>query len=90
MPGKLFEYMAVGLPVITSARKPVLRIVEQEKCGIVYDPPEPEIIAQTLIKMMENPRLLHEMGTRGRDAVLERYNQDINAAVLEKIIHSQD
>jgi len=86
MPGKLFEYMAVGLPIFTSARKPVLKIVELEKCGIVYDSSEPQRIADKLAAMISRPDLLAEMGDRGRRAVLERYNQNCNADILKKVI----
>jgi len=86
LPGKLFEYMAAGLPVISSARKPVVRIVEKEKCGVIYPSREPQVIADALISMLSDPVRLVEMGKRARDAILKRYNQDANLKVLGEVI----
>ncbi len=86
LPGKLFEYMAAGLPVISSARKPVVRIVEKERCGVIYPSREPQVIADALISMFSDPARLVEMGKRARDAILKRYNQDANLRVLGEVI----
>lgn len=85
LPGKLWEYMAVGLPVLTSARKPVVRIVEKEKCGIIYSSAEPAVIADAIAAMTENTEQLQQMGEQGRTAILERYNQEHNLETLERV-----
>lgn len=85
MPGKLFEFMAAGLPVITSARKPVVRIVKKEKCGVIYQSREPGHIADAIRCMINNPEETMEMGKRARQAILARYNQDSNVKVLATV-----
>ena len=84
MPGKLFEYMAVGLPVLSSARKPVVRIIMKERNGIVYQSRDPEEIGKQLIYMIENPDRCKSMGERGRKAVFEYYNSNTSLKVIEK------
>ena len=86
LPGKLFEYMAVGLPILTSARKPVVRIVKDEQCGIIYDSREPKEIAQKIIKLVDNKNLMRKMGERSKTAISRRYNQQANMDVLKHVL----
>lgn len=88
LPGKLWEYMAVGLPVLSSARKPVVRIVEKEKCGIVYRSAEPAVIADAIAAMTADPVKLLKMGELGRIAILERYNQEHNLEALRRVLEN--
>ncbi|MCP4149420.1 MAG: glycosyltransferase family 4 protein, partial [bacterium] len=85
LPGKLFEFMAAGLPVIASARRPVKRIVEKVQCGVIYHSREPLEIADTIQRMIQNPEKTLQMGENGRQAILSTYNQDYNTTVLGKV-----
>lgn len=75
LPNRLFEYMAVGLPVVGPAYAPeVARILRAEACGILVDFESPEKIAEALVYLKEHPEECREMGRRGRAAFLERHN----------------
>lgn len=89
LPGKLFEYMAVGLPVVSSARKPVVRIIEKEQCGVIYHSRDPETIAQAIDSMCTDSLLLGEMADRGRKAILRSYNQKKNLGVLAEVLEQR-
>lgn len=81
-PTKLFEYMALGLPVIAS-RFPLYRsVVEESDCGICVDPGNPREVAAAVRRLIDHPREAREMGKRGRRAVLERYNWDTQGEKL--------
>jgi hypothetical protein len=86
MPGKLFEYMCVGLPVLCSARKPVARVVDEARCGVIYNHREPQEIAYKLLNMIDNEVESLNMGKNGRKAVLEKYNYGYSRTVLERVI----
>ena len=90
LPGKLFEYMAVGLPVLSSARKPVISIIEKEKCGFIYYSRDPEAIANAIISLTKDLNNAREMGRRGREAVIKRYNQKSNLEVLRKVLEKNN
>jgi len=85
LPGKLFEFMAVGLPILSSARRPVVRILEEENCGVVYPSRDPQSIADTLLPLIESASLRGKMGRRGVEAIQNTYNASHNAEVLEEV-----
>lgn len=71
---KIFEYMAMGLPVITSNFELYKNIVEKYKCGICVNPLDPQEIANAIIYIINNHSQAEDMGQNGRNVVLERYN----------------
>lgn len=90
LPGKLFEYMAVGLPVISSARKPVVRILEEVRCGLIYRSRKPEEIVKVLLNLFNDKEKRFNMGSRGREAILERYNWEVNLNILDTILNKYE
>jgi len=86
MPGKLFEYMCVGLPVLSSARRTVLRVIQETGCGVIYESREPEEIAAKMTAMIDNMAETLIMGLSGRKAVLSKYNNETSKKVVEKVL----
>ncbi|WP_138991437.1 glycosyltransferase [Larkinella sp. C7] len=71
---KMFEYMALGLPVIT-ANFPLYRpVVEGNQCGFCMNPADPEALALHLRYLIDHPQEAEEMGKRGRQAAEKFYN----------------
>jgi glycosyltransferase involved in cell wall biosynthesis len=87
---KLFEYMAAGLPVLYSHFPKLRQLLEPIECGIPVDPTDPQEIAAAIDHLYENPALRKEMGQRGRQAVLDRYNWEHEEqkllAVYERVL----
>jgi glycosyltransferase involved in cell wall biosynthesis len=73
-PTKLFDYMALGLPVITSDLPLLRAVVEPVNCGFCVSPYDAEALAERMIWMIEHSERLKEMGEDGRRAVLEKYH----------------
>lgn len=73
-PTKLFDYMALGLPVITSDLPLLRAVVEPANCGFCVSPYDAEALAERMIWMIEHPERLRKMGEEGRRAVLEKYH----------------
>jgi len=86
LPGKLFEYMAVGLPVLSSARRPVVRIIEEYNCGTIYHNRDPEEIASKILYLVKNSELRREMGQRGRGAIINHLNWEENLKTLQNML----
>jgi glycosyltransferase involved in cell wall biosynthesis len=73
-PNKLFEYMAAALPVVASDFPRWREIIDGSSCGLLVDPTSPQLIADAIIYLLENPVEATAMGMRGREAILSTYN----------------
>lgn len=82
---KVFEYMALELPVITSNFKLYKDVVEKHNCGICVDPMNPKEIADAIEYIMTHPAEAKVMGENGKKAVLEKYNWNIEKVKLFKV-----
>jgi len=73
---KLFLYMLSSKPLVAS-KMPIAQIAEDEQCGILVDPTNPQEIANAIIYLLENPVKAKLMGEKGKKAVLMKYNWNI-------------
>jgi len=87
LPNKLFECMAVGLPVIVSDVPPMARIVGQAGCGLVFTAGNAHSLAGA-VQRLADPDLRLRMGALARQAVLERYNWPLDGQRLVRVIES--
>lgn len=72
-PTKMFEYMAMGLPVVASDFPLWRRIVEESGAGILVDPTRPESIRDAISWLLTHASEAEAMGERGRMAVRSRF-----------------
>ena len=79
---KLFEYMALGLPVVTANFPLYQAIVEPNNCGFCVDPNQPAKIAEALDFLIKYPDEAQAMGQRGRKAIEQSYNWSSEAYKL--------
>jgi glycosyltransferase involved in cell wall biosynthesis len=71
---KLFEYMAVGLPVVSTDIPYWRKLIEQTGCGIVVQGADAEELADAVRWLLEHPSEAEAMGARGRVAAESHYN----------------
>lgn len=71
---KLFEYMNAGLPVLYSNFPNLVKLITPLGCGRAVDPTNSCKIAQEIDELIESPYDRIEMGKKGRQAVVEKYN----------------
>jgi glycosyltransferase involved in cell wall biosynthesis len=81
-PVKTFEYMAAGMPVIASKLGESGAFVREGQAGILVDPLNPHEIADAIQYLLANPDEAAQMGKRGRQLVLEKYNWEREALQL--------
>lgn len=74
LPIKLFECMALGLPLVYSDFSLMQSYVHEYGVGVAVDPENTEQIADALEYLLKNPHAAQQMGRMGRRAVEEKYN----------------
>lgn len=85
IPNKLFDYMLLGLPVITSDMKPTARIVREENCGEVFRDRDADDLARCILALTD-PQIRAQKGTNGQAAVRRRYNWNYDSKILVQTI----
>lgn len=83
-PNKLFEYMSAGIPVIASNFPLWKEILEENNCGICVNPFDPKEIADAINWVVNHPREASEMGKRGRELIIKKYNWEKESLKLIK------
>lgn len=73
-PTKLFEYMALKLPVITSDFPIYRQIVASSDCGFCISPDDPQVLSEILTRCIDDAAMRCRMGANGRKAAEARYN----------------
>lgn len=81
---KLFEYMALGLPVITSDFPLYRDVVERHNCGFCLCPYDTDGLTHALSYLIEHPNEARQMGERGREAIEKYYQWDTEAQKLRQ------
>jgi len=82
LPTKMFEYMAAGIPVIASDFPLWRQIVGESGCGLLADPTRPEAVAEAIESVLSHRMESMEMGKRGREAFLSKYNWATQESIL--------
>lgn len=71
---KLFEYMNYGLPIITSDFGEMQHYTLENNVGECIEPNKPELLAETMLNLYQNPEKLAFYSENGIKAVDEKYS----------------
>ena len=85
IPHKLFQYMYLEKPVISSDCLPLKRILSEADTGFIYKNNSPEDLAGLLGILSNDRQLLNKKRHNGRIAVLKEYNWSIDKIRLLEI-----
>jgi len=87
IPHKLFQYMIFEKPVVASNCNPLFRIINETKTGLIYNSNNENDLANKIIELYNNPKQMKDMGSNGKQAVLEKYNWDEAALSLINVFN---
>lgn len=82
---KLFEAMAMGVPVIVPPHTGEQEIVKREQCGLVLADYEIRSIVEALESLSFDPQLRLTLGRNGWRAARERYNWGMSERALFEV-----
>ena len=84
-PTKIFEYMAVGLPFITSNFPLYEDVVLKYQTGLCVNPHDPNEVFQAMQKLLGDRKLAEQMSHNGIKIVQSKYNWANEYTKLEKL-----
>jgi glycosyltransferase involved in cell wall biosynthesis len=88
-PGKLFEYMAAGRPIICVAPEGIATsLVRQSGCGVAFRPEDGAGLAEALREFADDPTAFAARHCRPKAEVLERFDRRRQAARLAGLLDS--
>lgn len=87
-PIKLFEYMAVGKPVVASRIGEMERVIRHDENGVLVGPNDVSELKHELMRLARQPELRQRLGKAARDTVTREYTWDHNAARVIAAIES--
>ncbi len=71
---KIFQYMAMGKPVIVSDCPAQAHVIQKENCGLVHAAEDADELAEMIKEIKENPEKAEKMGANAKNAIQERWN----------------
>ncbi len=84
-PVKLFEYMSMGLPIVSARLGQTEEILEHGRTGWLYASDEPGEPAATIRRLAQDRPALQRAGACAREVALARYTWDRNAERVEEL-----
>jgi colanic acid/amylovoran biosynthesis glycosyltransferase len=82
IPNVILEAMAMELPVVSTRHSGIPEVVKDGVNGLLVPPEDEVALAGAMQSLLDNPRLSKELGRRGRQVVLEKFDPQSNAQVL--------
>jgi glycosyltransferase involved in cell wall biosynthesis len=78
IPSKLYEYQAIGKPIICCANGEPAKYISKSNSGIIVKPGEPKALADAVAYLVTNPEIASTMGKNGRKYI----EQEVTIAVI--------
>jgi len=81
LPSKMYEYMAMGKPILMGVEGEAARLIEESGAGLNFKPQDSQHLADAVTRLAADPQLCAESGDRGRKYCVEHYSR---VGVLDK------
>jgi glycosyltransferase involved in cell wall biosynthesis len=85
-PLKIYEYMAAGLPVVTTDIPPLRHIIREGQEGALFHEDTVSDLAAAMDRVLRDPAAAWAMGQRARARVVEGYSWQFHCAELERLL----
>lgn len=85
-PTKVIEYMARGLPVVTTPNRLASELVRTADCGVVVPFEAPSAAAEAVRELAADPALVERLAANGRASALRDYNWDVDGPAFVRIL----
>lgn len=85
IPNKLFDYMSLGVPVISSDVRPVARILGETRAGVTFRDRDSADLARAIHQVFDDADRAR-LGENGIEAIRARYHFELDAEVMAAVL----
>ena len=85
-PLKIFEYMAMGMPVVTLDVPPLRAIIRPEQEGLLLEEGDVDAMARAIGSLLEDRDRARAMGRAGRERVVAQFSWQLHCEALDRIL----
>lgn len=89
LPNKVFEYMALGLPILSSLETETKDLLKDEQIGLTYRADSSESFIIELEKLIMNKKQLEQIGIRSKKVFINNFKSEIIYNKLTNFIEKQ-
>jgi len=76
LPNKPLEYLSAGLPVVSSLKGTLKRLLEEHHCGMTYGEGDPDSLVATLVFLHDHREASYEMSRNARELFAGRFDAE--------------
>lgn len=81
----VMEAMALGVPVVASKVGGIVELIEDGTDGLLIKPGSPTIMAKAILKLIEDKKLMDELGYNAAKKALQEFPANLMASKIEEI-----
>ncbi len=81
-PTKLFEYMAMGKPIVASRLEQIAEVLDDGRTALLVPPADEEALARAVVRLIDDAPLRASLGAAARIRAVERHTWRARAAGL--------
>ena len=81
-PTKLFEYMAMGKPIVASRLGQIADVLSHEKTGLLVEPGDARQLSNAIIRLTQSPQLREKLGAAARQSAVANHTWTRNAQII--------
>ncbi len=85
---KFYEYLACGVPVITSDLKSMRKIAAESGGALLYEAGSPKSLSEVILDLKKNPQKMSELSIRGLEFVKKNFDRKKLESELVEIIRN--
>ena len=86
LPSKMFDAWACACPTLVTIGGEAKAVLEQAAAGIWVAPEDAEALRAAILRLVDEPAQVRQMGENGRRFVAEHYSRQAQAQQLEKLL----
>lgn len=88
LPTKLFETMAVGVPIVCAISGEAKDMIEESDAGICVEPENPDEMAKAIMTLFNDPSERRMRGRKAREHVEKHYSRSKTVSQIEQMLKS--